>query len=169
MDILNSLQSIGFDWQLALAHLVNFLIVVWLLNYFVFGPMRERLSERKKTIKQGIEDARKAEKERASIKEERKAMLKEVQQQKQAILSEARDTAEKIEKKAKEQARDEAEEIIQRGREKIERERAEMQEELKEKIGGLAIQTAEKIIEREITNDDHDALVSKVINAKSNG
>ncbi len=169
MDILNSLQSIGFDWQLALAHLVNFLIVVWLLNYFVFGPMRERLSERRETIEKGVADAREAEKERSAIKEKRQDMLEEAKQQKQAILSEARDTAEKIEKRAKNQAQEEAEEIVQRGRKQIERERAEMREELKGKIGGLAVQAAERIVEREITDEDHDALVSEVIKSRDNG
>jgi F0F1-type ATP synthase membrane subunit b/b' len=45
MDILGILGKIGFDWQVALANLVNFLIIFWILKKFAFKPVREILQK----------------------------------------------------------------------------------------------------------------------------
>ena len=62
MEILNEAAlNIGFDWRMALAQLVNFLIIFYLLKRFVWGSIKKTLAERKAKIDKGLEDAEAAE------------------------------------------------------------------------------------------------------------
>lgn len=165
MDIIASLQSIGFDWQVALAHLVNFLLVLWLLQRFVFGPLRDTIEERRERIETGVEDAKAAEQKRHEAQQERKEILREARQKRQEIISKARDQAAEITDQAKTRAQQTAAEILAAGREQIAEERERMQEDMEEQVSELALRSAEKILQREITTEDHDKYVQKAITA----
>jgi F-type H+-transporting ATPase subunit b len=166
MEILNALQSIGFDWQLAVAHLVNFLIVLALLNYFVFDPVSATLKERRETIDQGLKDAKQAEKDRFAAKETKKRLVTEGRQKKQEIIAEAKDEAEAIAEDVKAEAKKDAEAIIEQGKKDVANERESMLEDLREETAGLATKMAEKILRREADTDDQDRLVKEVVSQK---
>jgi F-type H+-transporting ATPase subunit b len=163
MDILSSLQSIGFDWQVALAHVVNFLLVLWLLNKFVFGPLQKKLKERRQEIQSGVEDARAAEKKLQKAKQRREEILENAQKQRQEILSEARERAASVKEQAQKQAEKKAESMLADARKQIEKKRAQMKDELREHTGDLVISAAEKLLQREVNEDDHNQLVANTI------
>lgn len=168
MDILTSLQSIGFDWRLALAHLVNFLIVLALLRYFVFGPLRKRLAERKQVIEKGVADARRAEAERYKAKEKREEIIAAAKAEKREIITAAHEEAEAMIAHGRDEAISEADAIIHDAHKQIAEDRIRMQKELESKVGDLAVVIAEKIMEREVTDTDHQKLVKNVVNSASN-
>ena len=60
--ILSILQSIGFNWHIALANFINFLIILFILNKFVFKKVFSGIESRQNLIKQGLENAIEAEK-----------------------------------------------------------------------------------------------------------
>lgn len=63
MDFIsNALQSIGFNYHVALANFINFLIVLFVLNKFVFKKVVKILNEREVLIKSGLTNASSAEK-----------------------------------------------------------------------------------------------------------
>ncbi|MEX2514816.1 MAG: F0F1 ATP synthase subunit B [Candidatus Paceibacterota bacterium] len=163
MDILTSLQSIGFDWQLALAHTINFLIVVALLNHFLFKPLRKRLSDRKEVIEKGVEDARAAEDERYQAKEKGEKIIRAAKAQRREIITQAQEEATALIAQSRDEASSEADDILNKARRKIAADRERMTRELEGQVGDLAILTAEKIMEREVTTDDHKKLVASVI------
>jgi|AntRauTorckE6833_2_1112554.scaffolds.fasta_scaffold12229_3 F-type H+-transporting ATPase subunit b len=163
MDILTSLQGIGFDWQLAVAHTINFLIVVALLNYFLFKPLQKRLKERKQVIEKGVVDARAAEDERYRAKEKREEIITAAKTKRREILTNAQEEAKAVIAHARDEAKSEADDILNKARQKIIVDRERMLKELEGQVGNLAILTAEKIMEREVTNKDHGVLVASVI------
>ncbi len=59
--ILSVLHSIGFNWHVALANFVNFLIILFILNKFVFKKIIKTIDNRDGIIKRGLEDASLAE------------------------------------------------------------------------------------------------------------
>ena len=52
--MLEILGNIGFDWPVALANLVNFLIIFFLLHKFVFKPLGKTVEKRKRDIADGL-------------------------------------------------------------------------------------------------------------------
>lgn len=164
MDILSSLQSIGFDWQVALAHTVNFLLVVWVLKRFVFSPLEETMQKRRNKISSGVAEAKKAKKKLREAEREREAILETAKEKRQEIIDEAHQQAEQIINDAKREATEEAEAIKQQAREDMQTQREKMRQDMRDAVGQLAIQSAEKILQREVTADDHDKLVDRVVN-----
>lgn len=81
--ILSVLQSIGFNSHVALANFVNFLIVLFVLNKFVFKKVIKTIDERDSIIKKGLTDASQAE-----------ANLKSANKMSEEIISEAKQKAE---------------------------------------------------------------------------
>lgn len=55
--IASILHSIGFNWHVALANFVNFLIVLFILNKFVFKKVFSGIESRQELIKSGLENA----------------------------------------------------------------------------------------------------------------
>jgi F0F1-type ATP synthase membrane subunit b/b' len=54
------LAKLGFDWKVALANLVNFLIIYLLLRNVVFKKLGNAIRERREKIQAGLDDAEKA-------------------------------------------------------------------------------------------------------------
>ena len=59
--ILSTLQSIGFNWHIAIANFVNFLIILFILNKFVFKKVFNNIESRQNLIKEGLENSSLAE------------------------------------------------------------------------------------------------------------
>ena len=81
------LAKIGFDWQVALANLVNFLIIFFLLKKFLFGPIAKTLAERKKAISEGLQNAALATDALSEAKKEGDKIIAEAKAQANTIIS----------------------------------------------------------------------------------
>ena len=78
-------------------------------------------------------------------------------------LTSAQEEAKAVIAQAQDEAKSEADDILNKARQKVSADRERMLKELEGQVGDLAILTAEKIMEREVTEKDHDALVASVI------
>jgi F-type H+-transporting ATPase subunit b len=99
--ILSVLQSIGFNSHVALANFVNFLIVLFILNKFIFKKVIKTIDERDEIIKKGLTDASTAE-----------ANLKSANTLSAEIIAEAKNKAELDIKTKIDHANEEANRII---------------------------------------------------------
>lgn len=54
------LQSVGFNWHVAVLNFINFVIIFLLLRKFFFGKIAKTMHERDQKIRLGLEDAQKA-------------------------------------------------------------------------------------------------------------
>ena len=63
-------------WKLAF-QVINFLILLYLLNRFLFKPILARLDQRSSTISRGLEDAEAAARDRELARAEREAAVAE--------------------------------------------------------------------------------------------
>ena len=56
MEILHDIgNKIGFDWKLSITHLINFLILFFLLVKFALPNIKRTIDERTKKIKEGLQ------------------------------------------------------------------------------------------------------------------
>jgi F-type H+-transporting ATPase subunit b len=54
------LEKLGIHWQLLLAQIINFLVILFVLKKTVYGPLVKMLNERRAKVEQGIRDADRA-------------------------------------------------------------------------------------------------------------
>lgn len=140
--MLDILQKIGFDWQVALANLINFLIVFYLIKRFFLKKITSVIDERKQKIEEGLEDAEKSKSLMLEAENEKSAILKEANQKVGEILKSAETRGEEIVAKNKIEGEKSREKIIEEGKESIKQEKEKVLGELKKNfletlVGGI--------------------------------
>ncbi len=160
--MLSILAKIGFDWQVALANLVNFIIILFILRKFAFGPIKETISNRQKTIEKGLENARLAETDRIMAEELKNTTLREARVKADEIVREANKKAENLLSKVKEDAESLKKEILDSGYKEVEKKRQEMENKFKEKSANMIALGVEKILGEKITIEVDKRYIEKL-------
>lgn len=149
---MNGISALGIDWKLLLAQIINFLILLLILRYFLYRPVVDLLQRRRKTIEQGLKDA-----------EEAQVKLDRANDESQKIIAKATDEADKIVKSAKETAKKEADEIVNSANERSQKIIAEAKvaaaREQEKVISGAKTQVARLVV----------AATEKILGKKTNG
>ncbi len=157
------LAKIGFDWQVALANLVNFLIIFYLLKRFLFGPISRTLAERKKAIAEGLQNATLASDALAEAKKEGDRIIAEARAHANEIISVAEKEGVTVRERRAMEAEKEAAAILSDAQDKISKERNRLESEIKEKAVTVALLGATTILKEEIDVVKNTALVKEAI------
>lgn len=157
------LGNLGIDWRLLIAQAINFLLVLWLLNKFVFKKLVHFLEERKNKIEKGLELTEKAEREMERINEARQREIKNAKEEAEKILSDSRSSAAEKEKAVITLARQESEKITQKAKEEADRERKDAILGAKEEVKKLAVFMAEKLLSRTVNEKDQEKAAEEVM------
>jgi F-type H+-transporting ATPase subunit b len=152
------------DFGLVFWMTVSFLIVVFILRKFAWGPILTSLKERETSINDALNSAKKAKEEVANMKAENERILQEARNERDKMLKEARDTKDAIVSEARTKAQVEGDRIITIARETIQNEKLAAITELKNQVATLSIDIAEKVIRQQLAGDDKQkALVSDLL------
>lgn len=103
-ELLNILSSVGFNWHVALANFVNFLIILFLLHTFFFKKLGKTIKDRGEFIERGLTKASEGEKILARAEEEKSTILSDAKKEGTAILSKAKEDGEHLVSQMKEKA-----------------------------------------------------------------
>ena len=147
-------QNLGIDVKLLLAQTVNFLLVLWLLNRFVFKKILKFLDERKQSIEKGVELTAKAEREMERITEIRKLAMGKAKKLAESLVADAKSKGATAEKEIVAGARVSAEEILDRAKEEAERKKQDVLKEAEAETQRRAFLLAEKVLSRSLTEED---------------
>ncbi|MGB0757253.1 MAG: F0F1 ATP synthase subunit B [Patescibacteria group bacterium] len=162
MDIMEILGKIGFDWRMALANLVNFLIIFWLLKRYAFAPIKRTLNKRQEEVGKGLEDAEKARTELVMAKENYEKKMNEARAEAQGIVTKAHEQAESMKQTATEEAEAKVEKIVADARSAIKQERERMERELQAKTVDIALEVAGKILKQKLDPKTESALIKEL-------
>ncbi len=95
------------DWITVVAQIINFLILVWLLHRFLYGPITRAMARRENRIKERLDDAAQERKKAEAKQQELDEKLRELEDQRDKRLREAREEAEELRHKLEREAREE--------------------------------------------------------------
>lgn len=161
--LLEVLGSIGFDWKVALANFVNFLIILFLLNKFLFPKIRTALAERRKAITQGLEDAQRAETARIMAEEREKEIVRQAQLKANEIVAKASHKGNELLKKAEEKADAAAKQSVQKAQLEIERQKVQSQKDLEKHAVDMVVSGIESVLMKELNETENDTFVKKIL------
>ena len=152
------------DFGLVFWMTVSFLIVVFLMRKFAWGPILSSLKERETSIQDALNSAKKAKEEVANMKAENERILQEARNERDIMLKEAREAKDAIVNEARSKATVEADRLLNIARESIQNEKMAAITELKNQVATLSIGIAEKVIRLQLANDDKQkALVQDLL------
>ena len=156
-------SNLGIDWRLLIAQAVNFLLVLFLLNKFVFKKVIKHLEERRNKIEQGLELTEKAKHEMERIDEARHRELEKAREEGEKVLTDARTIASAKEKEALTMVRQEAEKLLQKAKGEAAKEKTDAIRGAKTEAQKLAVLMAEKILGRSVQKADQDEATKEVM------
>lgn len=161
--MLEILGKVGFDWQVALANLVNFAIVFVILNFLVFKPLKKVITERKVKINQGLEDAQKAQAVLTEASSRKDELLSEAYKESQDILSKAKNQKKQVIESASKEASEEASKIRQNAVEEADMILKKADSDLSEKAATLVITGLEKVLKEKMSSDVNESYIKSVL------
>lgn len=106
-------QKFGFEPALYIGQIVNFLIIFYLFQRFLYKPLLKMMEERSRKIKSGLEAAEKANDVLFQANSDREQILKKTTKDSESILEEAKKLAEKNKDEILTEAKIQASRIIE--------------------------------------------------------
>lgn len=150
-------------WQQLVTHALGFLLVVWLLKKYAWGPLMAMIDERREKI---VSDFREIELQKQDVAQQKGAYedkLKAIEQERREKLIEGVNEGQKIAAELKSKAQAEAKEIIVRAKAETQRELAKAKVQLKNDMVDLTLAATEKILRERLTAEKDRELVSGYI------
>lgn len=166
--MLELFAKLGIDWKLLIAQIINFLVLLFILYKFAYGPILAMLEKRQKKIEKGLKDADAAHKKLAESEEKEKEILKHARVEAKGIIEKAREIAEKEKSEIADEAKAQSKKILTAAKAEIEREKQKTLAEIKTEIGGLVIYAAEKLVGEKIDEGKDKELIEKAIKSQEN-
>ncbi len=130
------------DWYTIIFQIINFLVLVFLLRAFLYGPIIRAMDEREQIIVQREDDAEKQQKKAAEEAEQYRNKTEALEQQEEEMIEKARAKAEEEKSELLDQARQEVNETRRRWEEAFEREKETFIVELRRRIAQQACSVA---------------------------
>jgi len=154
---------VGVNPWTALFTFCNMLITFAVLKHFLFKPVKQMIDDRQQEIDTMYADAAAAQQKAAALEEEYQAHLQSIKQEQENLLREAAVRAQKREEEIVNAARAEAQALRTAAEADVAQERKKAVNDLKNEIGGIAVEIASKVVEREINKADYQALIDEFI------
>ena len=152
-----------FNPGLIFWEIITFLLLLALLYYFVYPPLREQIQKRQSQIEGAIDEAEKTRKEARELLADYRKQIDEARGEARSILDESRKQGEAQRERIRTEAREESERIIQRTREEITRERDTALREVRGEVAGMVIEASERVLGREVNDEEHERLISEAL------
>jgi len=144
------LGTLGVNWKLFLAQLVNFAVVLFIFWRWIVKPLGTTLTKRQERIEAGLKNADYMEKEKQRFEEWKQSEMKKVRGEADNILRTTTDTANKIKQETIVEAQHQANKILDQSKASIESEKVQMMKEAKQELATLVVAASEKILRAKI-------------------
>ena len=154
---------ITLDGWTFLAQICNLMIQLVIFKKFLLKPIKQVIADRKAKADSEIADAQKLRTEAEAMKAEYEQNLQNARTEANQIVTAAQKTATARSGEIVGEARAQAAALKQKAEADIAQERKKAVNEVKDEIGGIAMEIASKVVEREISEKDHKDLIDEFI------
>lgn len=159
--MLEILGRIGFDWPVALANLINFIIIFLILKKFAFGPIQKIIAERQKKIDEGLENAQKAETDLMMAEELKNKKLEEARVKANQIIGTAQTKSNVILDETKVKSEKIKEKILADGESSVKDMKQKIRGEVEIEMSNFIIAGVEKVLRENLTPETQKAYIKK--------
>ncbi len=166
MDIL---ASLGINPIAVIWHTVNFLLLLLILQRFLYKPILRMLDERSNRIRENLTHAEQVRGETERLKREAEEILSNTFKEAQDILARRQREAEQILAEARQVAREEAQLLLTQAQAEIAQDRDKAFAELRGQIADLVVLAAAKVISRSLDDAAHRGLIEEFLADRPNG
>jgi len=160
------IESLGLNWKLFLAQIINFAIVFFVLKRYAFVPIQKVLEKRKEIITKGLDDTKEAKANLQMAETKYKEKLEEARIKGNKIIAEAQLSNDRIMAKAQEDSKKEADKIVESAKLRILDEEKKMLSKVRKEVIDLTFLTTEKLLGKEVDRKTNQEFIENLINER---
>lgn len=150
------------NWNL-LFSAITVLVLYLILKHFFFEKVHKFMEARKAAVQDNLDRAKATEEEAQALLSEYQATLSNAEEEKRAIIKEAKAEADRRADAIVGEAKIQAQRIVSEAHENMRAEEEKAVVRLKKEVSSLAILAAERIMQRELDEKSQQALVDQVL------
>jgi F-type H+-transporting ATPase subunit b len=143
--------------------IVCFLVVMFVLKRYAFGPIQQMIDTRRERIQQAIAEADNAREEARHLLEEHRKLIGQAKADSEEILSEARKDAEAQRARVREETEEDRQRRLEETRRQIDQATVQALGQIREEVGRLSLLAAEKITRKSLTDSDQQRLIDEAL------
>jgi F-type H+-transporting ATPase subunit b len=148
-----------------IVQIVNFLILLFILQRLLYKPFLAKMQERTTAIKTALDQAQAAQAAAARQQEENEVRLRAAYAEAASIREQALREAAEESRRHIDAAQAQARKLVDDTKSQLEAEIRRARDELRRDVSDLAIAAAEKLVRRTLREDDHRRIVAEAIAA----
>jgi F-type H+-transporting ATPase subunit b len=143
--------------------IVCFLITLYVLKRYAFGPIQHLIDQRRERIRQALDEADNARGEARKLLEEHRKLIAQAKGEAEEILAETRRVAEVNSRRMREETETERQRRIEETRRQVESETRRALEQIRAEVADLSLIAAEKVTRQSFADEDHRRLIDEAV------
>ena len=143
--------------------IVCFLITLFVLRRYAFGPIQKGIDERRERIRQSLDEADRAREEARKLLEEHRQLIGRAKTDAEEILAEARRVAEANERRMRNELETDRQRRLEETRKQIEAETRRALEQIRLEVVDLSLLAATKVTGKALDDADHRRLIDEAV------
>ena len=151
------------DYGVLLLTVCNFLLLVYLLKKFAWGPIIGALEKRENQIAQDKQTAAAARQSAENLKKELDERLAQISNEAAQKMAAAVKAGEAQKEQLLAQAKEQAQHLLEQTKTQIEAEKNKALADVRGEIAHLSVLAASRVIERQVKEDGADEIVAQVL------
>jgi F-type H+-transporting ATPase subunit b len=143
--------------------LVAFVICLFVLKKYAFGPVQKGIDARRDHIRASIDEADKAREEAKQLLDEHRKLIRDAKSEAEAILSETRKVADVQRERMREETEEDRLRRLEETKRQIEQATQQALGEIRQEVGSLSLLAAEKITRKTLSSADQRRLIDEAL------
>src|SRR4051794_10530954 len=143
--------------------IVCFLIALFVLKRYAFGPIQGAIDARRERIRSAVDEADRAREEARGLLEEHRKLVGRAKQEAEDILTEGRKTADSMRDRVREETEVDRQRRLEETKRQIEAETQRALEQIRAEVADLTLIATSKVTGKVLDRDDHRRLIEDAI------
>jgi F-type H+-transporting ATPase subunit b len=143
--------------------IVCFLIALFVLKRYAFGPIQGAIDARRERIRESLEEADRAREEARTLLEEHRKLIAQAKAQAEDVLAEARKQSDAQRERVREETEADRQRRLEDTKRQIDAETQRALEQIRTEVAELAMIATSKVTGKVLDRDDHRKLIEDAI------
>jgi F-type H+-transporting ATPase subunit b len=145
--------------------IVCFLITLYVLKRWAFGPIQAMIDERRERIRQSLADADRARADARNLLDEHRKLIAQAREQAEEIRTDVRRDAETLRERAREEIEADRQRRLEETRRQIEAETVRSLAQIRREVAELTLLAATKVTGKVLDSADQRRLIDEAISS----
>lgn len=165
----NILQVFGIDWRSMLFYLGNLILLILALVFLLYKPIKKMIKKKREEIDSTFAENEKLKSESETLHAEYDRKVAELKNESDRVAAEVAQTAESRAEAIVAEAQEQARAIVDAAKKDAQYQKEQLKNEYRDSVNRLAVQIAQKLLERELSDTDNDSLIEQVLSDWEDG